>query len=270
MKGYIVDVEFIWGFQCRIAGLSKTSPSFLYPPPTTFLGALAESIAKREAIGEEKGKQLISALCKNLLALGVRPLNAIPVKYEDLNRIIAVKITGGKYYPRVDNLIASFDSPARGKTILSSIDGEPPRLRFFIVVKSTMPEIDNEKIEITSEHFWSIHRIGSKESRISVINVEEISDLETKINTRIITNYSFPLFSSIRPMRPIQIKWNAEVYIDPFKIEEYKPLEYVKGKKLLPFMVPILVRSPPEYIVELKKDAQAFSYKKEVVIGCSA
>ena len=136
MKGYLVDVEFIWGFQCRIAGLSKTSPSFLYPPPTTFLGALAESMAKREGIGEEKGKQLISVLCESLLAFGVRPLNAIPVKYEDLNRIIAIRIRGGKYYPRTDNLFASFDSPARGKTILSSIDSEPPRLRFFLVVKN--------------------------------------------------------------------------------------------------------------------------------------
>jgi CRISPR-associated protein, Cas5a family len=128
-------VEFTWGFQSRIAGLSKTSPSFFYPPPTTFLGALGESIARKLGVGEYAGRDIISSLSRNLLAFGVRPLNCIPQKYEDLNRIIAVKITGGIHYPTPKNIFASYDSPARGKTILVSLDDNSPAMRFFLVFK---------------------------------------------------------------------------------------------------------------------------------------
>ncbi|MEM4141284.1 MAG: type I-A CRISPR-associated protein Cas5, partial [Nitrososphaeria archaeon] len=82
--GYILDIEFTWGFQAKIVGLSKTSPSFYYPPPTTILGAIAESIAKEHNVSEFKGKEIIPKLSENLLAIGIRPVNCVPIKYEDL------------------------------------------------------------------------------------------------------------------------------------------------------------------------------------------
>lgn len=269
MKGYIIDIEFTWGFQCKIIGLSKTSPSFFYPPPTTFLGALAESIARDNTLGEEKGKKLIPALSKKLMAIGVRPLNAIPLKHEDLNRIITIKVTGGKLYPRPDDLARSFDSPARGKTIFSSIDGEAPKLRFFLVLHDNILKTDKGDLEITGDYFWNIHRLGSKESLVSTINVEELDNLKIISNSRIITNYSFPMFKEVKSLQQKQVRWNAEIYINPFKIEKYRPLEYISGFNLIPFRIPILVTNPPEYIIEIEKNVLAFKYGKEVVVGCS-
>ena len=267
MKGYIVDIEFVWGFQCRIIGLSKTSPSFFYPPPTTFLGALAESIAKDNNIGEERGRELIPSLSRKIKAIGVRPLNAIPIKHEDLNRIITIRVRRGKPYPRPDDLAASFDSPARGKTIFSSIDGEAPKLRFFLVIDNNMLETNKGVIGITSEYFWNIHRLGSKESIVSVINVDETSNLEVVSRSRIITNYSFPMFREVKALRQKQVRWSAEIYVNPFKIEKYRPLKYIGGSDLLPFRIPMLVSFPPEYIVELGENVHAFKYGGEVVIG---
>ena len=170
-SAFIVDVEFVWGFQTRIAGLSKTSPSFYYPPPTTFLGALSESIARGLGVGESAGREIIKSLSRGLLAIGVRPINYIPLKYEDINKIIAVGVRKGVHYPNPKDISGSYDSPARGKTIVVSLDDNSPTLRFLLVFREGKIELRGKIIELDERYFWRIHRLGSKESRISVIDV---------------------------------------------------------------------------------------------------
>ncbi len=274
MMGFIVDTEFVWGFQARIVGLSKTSPSFYYPPPTTFLGALAEVMAKAEGIGEKEGKKIIPKLGKNLLAIGVRPINCVPIKYEDLNRIVAVKITSGILYPNPKDLSKSFDSPARGKTILSSLDDNPPTIRWFLVFKNEKIEFNGNELSLSEEHFWKIHRLGSKESRVSVIDVLRIDKLNVK-DGNVITNYSFPVTKSIKVVDS-RGNWEYEVYVNPFEIERYDESEnpvtnYISGKKTLPFKIPILqtLLTQPECRVELAGKAVAYEFEDEVVVGWS-
>jgi len=165
MIAFIADYEFSWGFQARIAGLSKTSPSFHYPPPTTFLGALAETVAKDLAIPESKGRNLMAKISDNLLAIGFRPLNCIPIKYSDINRILSIRISGeAGLCPNPQDLKKSFDSPARGKTILCSTDGEAPKIRWFLVFKDNSFDLDGKRVKIDESNFWKMHRVGSKES----------------------------------------------------------------------------------------------------------
>ncbi len=269
MIGFIVDTEFVWGFQARVVGLSKTSPSFYYPPPTTFLGALAEVIAKAESIGEKNGKKIIPELSKNLLAIGVRPINCIPIKYEDLNRVIAVKITSGTLYPDPKDLVKSFDSPARGKTILSSLDDNAPMIRWFLVFK----EIElNGNLSLSEEHFWKIHRLGSKESRVSVVDVFIADELDVK-DKNAVTNYSFPAVKSITVVDSGG-NWEYEVYVNPFEVKRYDEVEnpvtnYISGRKILPFKIPILqtLLRQPMCRVELTDKAVAYRFGDEVVIG---
>jgi len=272
MIGYIVDVEFVWGFQARIAGLSKTPPSFYYPPPTTFLGALAEVIAKDYKIGESKGREIISKLSENLLAIGWKPINCIPIKYADINRILAVRIVSGIYTPDPKNLAKSFDSPARGKTILSALDDNAPKIRWFLVFKNDQFKFNGDKIKVEEDIFWRIHRLGSKESRVSVVDVTK-TDIEVTKN-KVITNYSFPIEDGITSAMKKRGKWEFEIYINPFEVRAYDDKEnpvinYIAGKRALPFRIPILtsVLSTPEYIVEVSGEFAAYKFRKEVVIG---
>ncbi|MBS7657620.1 MAG: type I-A CRISPR-associated protein Cas5 [Candidatus Bathyarchaeia archaeon] len=266
---YLIDLEFVWGFQAKVAGLSKTSPSFHYPPPTSFLGAMSEVIAKDYKICEKNGKKIITEFSKNLLAIGLKPLNCVPVGYADLNRIITIKLTCGNPYPDPKDLKRSFDSPAIGKTILSIIDGETPIIRFFIVFKNDYLELNNNvRVNINEDLFWKIHRIGSKESRVSCINVEKCN---VNVGYReALTNYSFKLDCvEAIVMEEVQGTWEVETYIDPFNIEvEYQPLDYIKGEKTTPFMIPIkkgLIE--PKCKVKLKENFVSYNLNEEVVIG---
>lgn len=263
MIGFIADYEFVWGFQARIVGLSKTPPSFLYPPPTTFLGALAEVIAKEYGFPESRGRNLIAKLSENLLAIGFRPLNCFPVKYSDINRILAVKITGGILYPNPKDLAKSFDSPARGKTVLCSLDGDAPKMRWFLVFKDNF-NFDGKKVELAEEHFWKLHRIGSKESLVSAVGVEKV-DVE-QLSGKVYTKYCYPIEGLKELDR--EGRWEFEVYVNPFEPSAESVLEnYLSGKKAMPFRVPIMRNFPPESIVELS-ELVAYKAKDEVVVGC--
>jgi len=192
MKGFLFDVEFMWGFQARIAGMSKTSPSYTFPPPTTILGSLAESYSKRRRLSEGRSVQTMINLSQNLLALGYRFLNAIPIAFQDLNRVLALGSRGGIKYPSIQDVYASFDAPARGKTVLSSIDTDelssaPPRLRVVMVFK--------ENADVDAQDIWGIRRIGSRESLVSVADVLEESP--RIIRDRVITKHLLPLIDGI-------------------------------------------------------------------------
>lgn len=269
MIAYLVDVEFVWGFQARIVGLSKSNPSFLYPPPTTFLGALAEVIAKKYRLGEKKGVNVIPALSRNLLGIGFRPLNFIPLRYEDINRIIAVKITGGKLYPNPEALAASFDSPARGKTILTSLDSEASRMRWFLILGNESITLGGQEITLDESYFWKIRRLGSKESLVSVVNVEKIEDISTVRDNVVCTRYSFPFSSDVKT-DILTYHWEKEVYVNPFNMQSYNPVkDYIEGERLMTFYVPVMRTSePPEIRVGLKPGFKAYNLGEEgIVIG---
>jgi len=269
---FLVDIEFVWGFQARIVGLSRTSPSFHYPPPTTFLGALSQSIARELGIGEHDGKELISLIGRNVLALGVRPINCVPLTYEDINRIIAVKVTGKVHYPEPSDLAGSYDSPARGKTIMMSLDNEAPKIRVSIVMKKDYVDFKGRTINITEDHFWRIHRLGSKESRVSVVNVEK-KEAEIFQQRKVLSHSSFPFLNGVALIEEIRRKWIYEVYIDPrqasYSDKSNPYLSYMEGRAIVPYRIPLMtVRSePPEILVEVNGEAAAYKVGDEFVVG---
>jgi len=278
MKAFLVDVEFDWGFQARVVGLSKTSPSYDYPPPTTFLGALSESLARRYLLGEDTdvSNALLRALASDTLALGVRPLNCRPLKYSDVNRVIAYKITGEEQYPSAEKLLESFDAPSRGKTLLATLKlGEPPRLRWFIVFEEGRIRVSGHEIEVTADDFWRIHRIGSKESRVSVCNVEDISErVEVRSGEEQRTNYSFPVVEGVTPKGEIGGRWVYNVYVDPWRLSELGISilrAYYEKKALAPYKLPIMVKASdkPIHSIELSDWMRLFVYNggNEAVVG---
>jgi len=267
--GYIVETEFLWGFQANVIGLSKTPPSFYYPPPTTFLGALAEVLAKEHGIGEERGKEIIPAISRNLSAIGVKPVNCFPVKYEDINRIITVKKTSGRYYPDPKDLAKSFDAPARGKTILISLNEEPPKLKWFIVFRDSTLEFNDRKIVLDENIFWKIHRLGSKESIVSITNVIATEKPDIAKGSGV-TNYSFPLVEGVYPEFHVSEAWEYEIYVKPFGLRSYDDIvQYIAGKNTLPYMVPLkkTMFREARYRVKLGKNLVLYRLGEEVIVG---
>ena len=270
MIGIRFDLEFVWGFQCKVVGLSKSSPSFYYPPPTTILGAIAEQIAKEYKIGEKRGKEIIPLLSANLLALGIKPLNCTPVKFSDINRLIALKVTGGVLYPRPDDIAGSFDAPAVGKTMLSPLEGEPPRLRAIVIYKDKTISLQSERIEIASDIIWRIHRIGSKESLVSVIDVRDFHP--NKIEGDVDTEYSFPLLEGVTLLREDSPSWVRETVVNPFTIKSYDEkqnpvIDYLQGINILQYMQPIKLAVQPRYRVKLSPNSCGYKVDNEQVIG---
>lgn len=241
---YVMDVEFVWGYQATIAGLTKSPPPYTYPPPTTILGAIAEAIARSEGLaGEDSLPTIMNALTKNLIAVAMKPVNCIPIKYQDINRVIAIREAGGIKYPSIEDLQGSFDAPARGKTILTSLGGGPPTIRWVLVWRrnpvirlSTRPR----EVLLSPKHLWRVHRVGSKESLASVVNVlrKPVKLLPSGAEER--TAFSFPL-KAVSKYDP-RGRWVVESYADPFKpyAEGESPaLRYLKGE-VIPFAAPML------------------------------
>lgn len=267
IAGFIVDVEFIWGFQASVVGLSKTNPPFLYPPPTTFLGAIAEAVSKDLGLGESTSRRIMAEVAKNLLAIGLKPINCMPVKYSDINRIIAVKVTSGRLHPIPMNITGSFDAPARGKTVLQSLDDAPPVIRWFIVFGSDELAIKGHNLRLENV-IWKIHRLGSKESRVCIIDVKKTFDVKSSCE-EVKTNYSIPL-SLVGPVDLSEItgKWVIEQYLNPFDEKSFeKPVEeYMKGT--VKFMIPICDGyERPSAKVRPLENAMVYSCGEEVVIG---
>ncbi len=255
MRAYRIRLEFAWGHQSRIIGLSKTNPSYYYPPPTTIIGAVAEPLAKNHRLGENPATVALlqRALSQNLLALGVKPVNTLPLKYMDINRIIAVGDKKKKKYPTPEDLAGSFDAPARGKTIMSPLrPGEPPIIDILLVLSKPLISVKGIDIRISAESLWEIHRLGSKESIVSVVDVEATNKISIEQGLAI-TSYSFPLTSSVSVVEKLSGRWTYEVYVDPYSLGSSQPLlhHYFSGKNLITYMIPLRTNPSEDPIIKL-------------------
>ncbi|NPA98743.1 MAG: type I-A CRISPR-associated protein Cas5 [Crenarchaeota archaeon] len=276
MRAYRLRIEFVWGHQSRIIGLSKTNPSYYYPPPTTILGALAEPLAKEYGLGENPTttRMLLKTLSHNLLAIGIKPVNALPVKYMDINRIIAIGSRKKKKYPSPEDLGGSFDAPARGKTIMSPLRlDEPPIIDLVVLFKNNSISVNNIELDINDDVLWRIHRLGSKESIVSVIEVEQSNEIGVEQGLTV-TGYSFPFTNSISVVEKISGRWAYEVYINPFQLTT-EPLlyEYFSGKNLLTYMIPLKTSIYDDPLIKIRVNAPLIIYNvgfkagQEKIIG---
>jgi len=257
MKGFLFDIEFTWGFQSRIVGMSKTSPSYSFPPPTTILGAIAESYSKSRNLSEGRGVQTMIELSRETLALGYRSLNAVPISFQDINRVLALGSRGGISYPSTKDVYGSFDAPAKGKTILSSIDDNPPRLRSMIVF--------SDRTDVNAEDIWKIRRIGSKESLVSIIDV--VGKTPEVVKDAVKTNYSLPIVDD-----GIKIEDKEGSFIDLYFVPPIRnhladvPSKLYLESKVIKYKIAIPYR---DYYMKVKLSSGYVGYKidQEVVVG---
>jgi CRISPR-associated protein Cas5a/b/c len=266
MKAFVFDVEFTWGFQARVAGLSKSPPSYIFPPPTTVIGALAESVARRLGRGEMEGVELMREISKSLLSISFKSLNALPSSFMSVCRTYAIGSRGGVPYPTARDVVVykSFDAPAKGSTFVGTLDGEPPRLRYFLAFR--------DSALVAPEDIWSIKRLGSKESLVAVVEVFEASVTPSGKRGRVCS--AFPRVEGV------EIKSNAsltltEHYVNPYSFSESPAEVFItKPEEVVPFavFVPIIIDKEPCCEIEItteKYTMYRFRYedKEEEVVG---
>ncbi len=179
MKALWFRAEFVWGFSARIAGYNKTSPSFLFPPPTTVLGALLNSASRRLKKSESDYGSFYSEVSKKVYAVSLKPLNFTPNPVADIIRSIKLDEKA--------ELKSKFDVPAKGRVFYVPQANEPPAMDFVVVHDSDLLKFDDA---------LKINRMGSKESLVSVVEVYETENLE-KFEGSAVTGYSFPVDSGI-------------------------------------------------------------------------
>lgn len=258
MKGFLADVEFIWGFQSGIVGMSKSTPSFLLPPPSTVLGAIAEAYARRKGLSESRSSITICYLAKDLLVLTYKLLNAVPLSYQDLSRVIAVRVSGGIKYPSVQDPYGSFDAPARGKTILSTIDEKPPTLRIFTVFRNST--------DITADDLWGVRRIGTKESLVSVVDV--IEERPEVLRYKVVeTDYLLPLTPEIERSLDNKSEFLELEFVPIYNLASCEPStqQYLSGKTLRH-----VISVPPatkKARVKLPTGYVGYKIREEVAVG---
>ncbi|BBG24971.1 CRISPR-associated protein Cas5 2 [Sulfuracidifex tepidarius] len=254
MKGYVFDVEYCWGFQARIAGMSKTSSSYLFPPPSTILGAIAESYNVRKGRSESESVSTVVKLSKEILSLTFKSLNAIPISFQDLNKVIAIRTSAGEEYPSTVEVYKSFDAPARGKTILSSLDDSPPSLRVVLIVRDS---------DITVDDLWRIKRIGSKESLVSVTNVNE-HDVKG-VGKEFETDFAIPVLDEVEIHSLGEFLYQFYVPVDGGSLVDSPWKMYVESKTVK-YMIGLPFR---DYKVAVKVKGKYTGYKvgEEVVMG---
>ncbi|MEM0085964.1 MAG: type I-A CRISPR-associated protein Cas5a [Zestosphaera sp.] len=258
MKGFLADVEFMWGFQSGIIGMSKSTPSFLLPPPSTVLGAIAEAYARRKGLSESRSPTTICYLAKNLLVLTYKFLNAVPLSYQDLSRVIAVRVSGKIKYPSAQDPHGSFDAPARGKTILSTVDEKPPTLRIFAVFK--------DSADVTAHDLWRVRRIGTKESLVSVVDVieEEPKILKHEV---VETDYLLPLTPEIEQSLSDKSDFLELEFIPIYNLTSCEPpiKQYLEGRTLKH-----IISLPPtikKARVKLPTRYAGYKIREEVAVG---
>ena len=267
---YIVDTEFVWGYQTNVAGLSKTPPSFTYPPPTTFLGAITEAIAKRKGLGESSYIRTLNELVEPLLAIAIKPKNIYPLKTLDINRVIAVrsssvKLPSGKsiqvQHPDPEHIDKAFDAPARGKTVASPVGG-PPTITWILVFAKEPASLD-------ARDLWRIHRLGTKESVVSVTRVEKTKATVAE-EGKARTEYSVPLRYVKSFVPKIGSEWIIESYADPFRPfnGDSPATRYVAGDTVL-FALPLNKGSlmPSVASVEVGEGGAVYRVGKASVVG---
>ena len=168
-----VSMRLIWGFTVKNLISSKTRESYIIPPPTTLIGALAYGYTKLKGIPEEEAG-LSSAERVRKLILSVHERMVAPVThYADLSRIW--------WYGRG---AVEFDAVAIGKVYKGVSRGKGDFEAIYVIG-------DSDKARDIALAAHSIIRIGGSYGLVSVEDVEVGPLSCSKTDNMISTRYSF-------------------------------------------------------------------------------
>jgi len=164
-----VCMDLHWGFASRYAQWSKSKDSFLIPPLTTFIGALAYGHARLFSRPEELDSvSYAEKIRENLTSVNVKVTSPLWL-YSDLSKI---------WWYRYREKSAKPDAVALGKVVKGSLEA-PSFTVVYSLNEKGVEALGGEKALVASAA--SITRVGSKEG---IASVREVSHGCTKpLNT---------------------------------------------------------------------------------------
>ena len=155
---FYIKTELIlhWGFTVRKYIMSKSRESYLAPPPTTLIGALAYGYAKIRGEPEEKNEMSTAEeIRKNIRSVNIK-INTPLIHYADITRI---------YWYREREKMTEIDAVSIGKTFKG--------LNFThdLEVVYVFDKIDDQMMKNYISAALSITRIGGSHGIVSVKKV---------------------------------------------------------------------------------------------------
>jgi len=177
-----VGLSTHWGYSFKRTLFSKTRDSYLLPPPTALIGALAYGLARVKDISEEilsNGGWISSSnIVRDFIRSVNIKVNAPLHHHSDLAKI---------WWYRARERRVKFDAVATGKVYIPAINNLPSIEAIYVIDELKLRDIRKEDLLLAA---YSIVRLGSKESLTSVMSVsygeaKELSERE------VTTSYSF-------------------------------------------------------------------------------
>ena len=246
-------VRMAWGASNRNPLVSAGGPSYMLPPPSTIIGAVARGIAKLKGWGEltrlDRGVYSTAfRLARHVLAAGAGLLEGSLAPVSLTNRYLAIP------YQRPENrknMALWFGAQAMGYAFTSDA-----RLCIAAVFGDEIASIVSlRELELSAASLLSL---GSKESLVSVESYGAMDIGEASGGT---TGYYAPLESVADAVRGL-----VEVYWDPRDYRAYTRTGRLASSRL-PVMVPVrhVVNGAiighggdDEFFLEVKRDYPSY------------
>jgi CRISPR-associated protein Cas5 subtype I-A len=165
MKAYLVTLRFHWGYSIRNYFASRVTDTYIVPPLNTVVGALAMANCARNGIHVENVSKASNA--KNF-ASRIK-YAAFMFKYKPIKFTILLRYSTSIYW------LTEYDVQRETKTSQLFNAMQFGLNSYLNGIMNMLVITDLDKADL-----YSINRLGSKESIISVISVKEVSS--TKIN----------------------------------------------------------------------------------------
>lgn len=210
MLALTVKARYHWGFWVRAPGTSKFQATLPVPPPTTIIGAIAYPLAKRGALSlqgvRREGEVVLDPKLGLMSPAGLLEKyvyatasldtdQSLGYMWDDLNKFVTIlfqettkstdeeKAVGGRRY------LMKYRTGAlpAGKVYYPS-----GRISMVMLVDEGVREIISGRLEDELRMAaWQITRVGSKESIVSVEEVQ-LSEAKPIGERRVRTRYYFP------------------------------------------------------------------------------
>ncbi len=215
-----VSVQPHWGYALRVVPFSKSKPALPVPPPTTLIGALAYPLNIMLGIPENNGEVSGADRYRNLFISVNARIDVPIIKYGDITRVF--------WYRKEEKTVQS-DAISLEKVY--SVSGEGSIDIIYVVDENEAERVVGD-LNILKLAAWGISRIGSKESIVSVKDVE-LRKANLVERDKIETDYYFMGYAKL-------IKGDL-ISFDIVDFREYVIGDYVNAKKV-PLNVPYSMR----------------------------
>ncbi len=161
LYGLVADVELHWGITLNYFSGTKSKPVLQVIPPTTIIGALAYPLAKLKGEPENSGNASRAEVFKEIF-VGVyySIVEGALVPYAEISKVWFYKVRDKK---------AESDAAAFPRLYSRT----PTRIRLYYIIDASRAsrKLGMSWRKLLEYAAWSIMRLGSKESIVSVVDV---------------------------------------------------------------------------------------------------